>query len=188
MRPAYAFHSAHLVFSFFLRAFSLFFFLLHVWWEIASWKNGRRARQIIRFLAALFPSLASPSLPPCSVFPTTEPATTVLGCIRKANVIIHARILGVLLHHVWETCCATRHVVGGSCKLLLYSVCHFYDTGIKFLLYFLYYFYSSCTNPCIYDIQAALSLIMLSYKFIPRISQRRIYTWLEIYHKSKKNY
>lgn len=99
MRPAYAFHSAHRSLPFF--SLLLLFSPALVMGDCASWKNGRRARQIIRFPAAL-----SLSLPPPPLFPATGPATTVLGCIRKANVIIHARILGVPLHHVWETCCA----------------------------------------------------------------------------------
>lgn len=68
--------------------------LARSWWKIA-WKNGRRARQIIRFPPRSFPTDLSPFL-------QTRPVTTVLGCIRKANVIIHARILGVPLRHVWE--------------------------------------------------------------------------------------
>lgn len=106
-----------------------------------------------------------------SPFLQTGPVTTVLECIRKANVIIHARILGVPLRHVWEpvapaSCC----IVGGSCKLLLYSVCHFHNAGIKFPLSSLRYFYGPCINPYIYDSQAALDLpIILLYKFIPWI-------------------
>lgn len=160
MRPAYAFHSATRSPHTFLRAFAFFLSpLAHPWWKIA-WKNGCRARQIIRF-----PSQSFDLFP----FLQTRLVTTVLGCIRKANVIIYARILGVPLRHVWEPV-ALRVVVGGSCKLLLYSVCHFHDAGIKFFLSSLRYFYGPCTNPYIYDSQAAIGLpIILLYKFISQI-------------------
>lgn len=176
MRPAYAFHSAHRSLSFFLcpSLFSLSFFSCD-----GRSRRGKMVAAPDKLFVFLQPFLPLPS--PLSSLPLSAPFLQwnqlwiVLGCIRKANVIIHARILRVPLHHVWETCCATRHVVGGSCKLLLYSVCHFYDTGIKFLLYFLYYLYSSCALILIFMIFERRSLIMLSYKFIPRISKKRTY-------------
>jgi len=103
----------------------------------------------------------------------SSPATTraVLPCIRRAGVIIHAR------NPRSGTCCATPRVVGGSCKLLLYSVCHFHAAAIRSLLYSSNRLNAPRTNPRIYDAlcDAPLSSIVLAYKFIPRLPRRLSY-------------
>lgn len=135
MRPAYAFHSL-LVLHAHLRDF--FSLLASSMGDCVVKKMVAAPDKSFVFPSQPFlvPPFSPPPLPDFS-FPAMKRTATVSGCIRRANVIIHARILCICFASPrLGICCVHRR-----CKLFLFHMCYFDGRSNTFLVYLCFFFF-----------------------------------------------